>query len=318
MYDNVKIAAVSEQVKANLLSGDSELIKTAGLAATEYFRTEIRENGIRRQITPPQTVTKENFDPAEETDLPSMIVEIEPNSMGAYMVPFETGPRGGVIHGRKARVEFNRIMTYKYSIDKIRLDTWKMPILDIFYDLLLKDIMDQEDEASFAVDNTIVGANPRDIVMEGVYRYVNAGPMSRTSLVHLKKGILVAPGNLKPAKFVMNDLTHCDFGQFDRGAVGGDMAQEMFINGVTLTKVQGVDTIVTSKKNLVGTNDVYIYADPKYYGGFYTYKDVAMVTDEKDDIWLTFFAHECIAMSVVNAAGVAKASFAGEKQEWEA
>ena len=141
--------------------------------------------------------------------------------------------------------------------------------------------------------------------------------MSRKSLVHLKKGILAAPGNLKPAKFVMNDLTHCDFGEFARDAIGGDMAQEMFINGVTLTKVQGVDTIVTTKKDLVETNDVYIYADPKYYGGFYTYKDVAMVTDEKDDIWLTFFAHECIAMSVVNAAGVAKASFTGSLVDWK-
>jgi len=317
MYDNVKIAAVSEQIKANMLSGDSELIKTAGLAATEFFRTEIRENGIRRQITPSQTVTKENFDPSEETDLPSMIVEIEPNSMGAYMVPFETGPKGGVIHGRKARIEFNRIMTYKYSIDKIRLDTWKMPILDIFYDLLLKDIMDQEDDASFAVDNEIVGTKNATHADMGCKRWVEAGPMSRQSLVHLKKGILVAPGNLKPAKFVMNDLTHCDFGEFTRDAVGGDMAQEMFINGVTLTKVQGVDTIVTSKKDLIETNDVYIYADPKYYGGFYTYKDVAMVTDEKDDIWLTFFAHECIAMSVVNAAGVAKASFTGTKTDWK-
>ena len=50
-YNMQKVAAASEDIKAKLLSGDSEMMKTAGLAASEYFRVEIRENGIRRQIT---------------------------------------------------------------------------------------------------------------------------------------------------------------------------------------------------------------------------------------------------------------------------
>lgn len=315
-YDQVKLASVSEDIKAKLLSGDAALQKTAGLAASEYFRTEIRENGIRRQITPPTTVTKENFDTVEDTDFPVMFVEIAPQSAGARLVSFETGPRGNVIHGKKARVEFARIMTDKYSIDKIRLETYKMPILDIFYDLMLKDIMDVEDEITLAVDRQIVGTKNTPIAAMGCCRYVSAGAMSRDALVHLKKGMKVAPGNLQERKFLMNDLTHCDFGIFTRDNVGGDMAQEMFINGVTLTKVQGVDVVVTTKKNLVATNEVFIYTDPKYYGGFYTYKDVAMVVDEKDDIWLTFFAHETIGASVVNAAGVALAELSGTRKDW--
>lgn len=315
-YDQVKLASVSEDIKAKLLSGDRDMMKTAGLAASEYFRVEIRENGIRRQITPPTTVTKENFDTAEDTDFPVMYVEIAPQSAGARKVSFETGPRGNVIHGKKARVEFARIMTDKYSIDKIRLETYKMPILDIFYDLMLKDIMDVEDKVTMDVDKDICGTVNTVNQAMGCCRYVTAGPLSRQSLVHLKKGMKVAPGNLQPAKYLMNDLTHCDFGALDRIEVGGDMAQDMFINGVTLTKVGGIDTVVTTKKDLVATNDVFIYTDPKFYGGFYTYKDVAMVVDEKDDIWLTFFAHETIGASVVNAAGVCRASLTGELKDW--
>lgn len=316
MYNQEKLASVSEDIKAKLLSGDEELMKTAGLAASEYFRTEIRENGIRRQITPPTTVTRENFDTVEDTDFPVMFVEIAPKSAGARKVSFETGPRGNVIHGKKARVEFARIMTEKYSIDKIRLETYKMPILDIFYDLMLKDIMDVEDEVTLGVDNDIVGTIDTVNDEMGCCRYVHAGPLSRDAMVHLKKGMKVAPGNLQPAKFLMNDLTHCDFGVFGRDVVGGDMAQEMFVNGVTLTKVQGVDTVVTTKKNLVKADEVFIYTDPRYYGGFYTYKDVAMVVDEKDDIWLTFFAHETVGASVINAAGVAKALLNGTLKDW--
>lgn len=320
-YNMQKVAAASEDIKAKLLSGDSEMMKTAGLAASEYFRVEIRENGIRRQITPPTTVTKENFDVVEDTDFPVMFVEIAPQSAGAYKVSFETGPKGEVIHGKKSRVEFNRIMTDKYSIDKIRLETYKMPILDIFYDLMLKDLMDTEDETCMALDDLICGTLNTVNPSYGMCRYATVGTMSRAALVSLKKGMFFSPGGpheqgLIPTKFLMNNITHADFGILGRDAVGGDLAQTMFTDGVALTKIAGVDTILTTKRGFVRDKDVYIYADPKFYGGFYTYKDVSMVVDEKDDIWLTFFAHETIGASVINGAGVLKASMTGSTVDW--
>lgn len=326
MYDNTKLAAVSEDIKSKLLSGDSDLIKTAGLAADEYFRTSIRENGIRRQITPPVQVTDENLDYTEYTDFPVMFVEIEPESAGAMQVSFETGPSNEVIHGYKSRVEFNRIMTPKYSIDKIRLQGYKMPLLDILHDLMLKDLMDVEDSVALAVDDAILGtcetsasgsAQQKQLAELGCRRYVNAGPMSREALVHLKKGMFATPGHLQPAKYLMNYNTFCDLGVFTRDLIGGDLAEDIFVNGVTLTKLMGIDTIVTTKTELVADDKVYVYADPRYYGGFYTYKDVSMVTDELDDIWLSFFAHETTGFSVVNVAGVCAVEFKGEKVAWK-
>lgn len=315
-YDETKFASVSEDIKAKLLSGDSNLIKTAGLAADEYFRDQIRENGLRRQITPPVQVTDENFDYVEDTDFPVMFVEIAPHSAGAYRVSFETGPHNEVIHARKSRVEFARIMTPKYSIDKIRLKGYKMPLLDILHDLMLKDIMDTEDECTMAVDNTILGTINTNNYDIGCKRYVTAGPLSREAMVHMKKSMINTKGHLQPAKYLMNYSTYCDFGAFGRDDVGGDMAQDMFVNGVTLEKIQGIDTVVTTKWELVPDNKAYIYTDPKYYGGFYTYEDVNMITDEQDGIWLSFFLHEIIGASVVNAAGVAAVDFTGDLVDW--
>jgi len=314
--DQVKYAALSDEVKAKLLSEDSAMIKSGGLATSEYFRTEIRENAIRRRITPPTPVGKEDWGDAEDTDFPIIYVEIAPRSCGAVMVPFETGPTGEVIHGKKARIEFNRVMTKKYSIEKIRLETYKMPILDIFYDLMLKDIMDVEDRVTMNTDKKICGTINTVRPDMGMCRYVECGPLSRNSLVHLRKGMCYSPGNLIPTKYLMNNITYCDFGILDRDQVGGDLAQDMLIDGVTLTKVSGIDTIVTIKRDLVPENEVFIYTDPKFYGGFYTYKDVSMVTEEKDDIWLTFFAHEIIGASVINAAGVLRASMTGTAHDW--
>lgn len=317
-YDQTKFAAVSEDVLSKLLSGDRDLIKTAELSINDFFRTEIRENGIRRQITPLTQLSDEELGYAEDTDFPVYYSEVVGKSAGAKKVSFETGPHNDVIHGRKVRFEFNRIMTPKYSIDKIRLKGYKMPILDVLYDLMLKDIMDCEDRVTISADDTILGT--RDQKNDtGKKRFINAGPMSREALVKVKKAMFKAPGHLQPSKFLMNYGTYCDLGIFKRDEIGGDLAQDMFINGVKVETIMGVDAIITTKDEFVANNKVYIYAEPTYYGGFYAINDVSMVSDEQDDIWMSFFAHETVSFGIVNIAGVAACEFdkGGTAGDWD-
>lgn len=325
-YDQTKFAAVSEDVLSKLLSGDRDLIKTAELSINDFFRTEIRENGIRRQITPLTQLSDEELGYAEDTDFPVYYSEVVGKSAGAKKVSFETGPHNDVVHGRKVRFEFNRIMTPKYSIDKIRLKGYKMPILDVLYDLMLKDIMDCEDRVTLGADNTVLGevdtANDT-----GKIRFKRCGSLDtagRKAIVDLKKAMFKAPGHLQPSKFLMNYGTYCDLGVFKRDEIGGDLAQDMFINGVKLETVAGVDAIITTKDDFVKDNMVYIYAEPTYYGGFYAINDVSMVSDEQDDIWMSFFAHETVSFGIVNIAGVAGAllenpdtSAGGTLKDWD-
>lgn len=307
-YDQTKFAAVSEDVLSKLLSGDRDLIKTAELSINDFFRTEIRENGIRRQITPLTQLSDEELGYAEDTDFPVYYSEVVGKSAGAKKVSFETGPHNDVIHGRKVRFEFNRIMTPKYSIDKIRLKGYKMPILDVLYDLMLKDIMDCEDRVTIGADDTVLGTMGQ-VNDTGKKRFINAGPMSREALVKVKKAMFKAPGHLQPSKFLMNYGTYCDLGIFKRDEIGGDLAQDMFINGVKVETIMGVDAIITTKDEFVANNKVYIYAEPTYYGGFYAINDVSMVSDEQDDIWMSFFSHETVSFGIVNIAGVAACEF---------
>lgn len=228
------------------------------------------------------------------------------------MVSFETNAKNGVVHGRKARVSFNRIMTDRYEIDKVRVEGYKMDILDVLYDKMLKDIMDVEDITWANVNKGIVGtaANQTAQIAEyGCRRAIQQGALSRAGIAKIKQGILEAPGNLKPAKQLMSELLYSDFFTLDRTAVGGDLAQDTFVNGFTQTKVNGVDTLITSKDEVCGRYDVWSFTDPKFYGGFYTYKDVSMVLDDKDDIWLTFMAHETVGGIVVNRAAVTLTQF---------
>lgn len=310
--EQVKI--VNQEMKDQLLSGDKDLVKTAGLAGTDYFRTRIRENAVYRKLLPPEQVTAENFDINEFSDLPSMIVELDINSQGATQVSFETDTHNATFNGRKARCEFGRIMTPRYEIDKIRLTGYKMPILDVLYDLLLKDIMDAEDAAWTEVNNSIVGEAADQTAQWaefGLRRCIKqTWDRMGVSLIH--QGMLRTKGQLKPAKGLMNELLYGRMIEWDRVEVGGDMAQDMLFDGVKTGKVNGLDVLVTSKNDVVKENEFWIFADPKFYGANYTYEDVKMITDEKDDIFLTFFCYETIGGLVANRAGVCKIDFSAE------
>lgn len=319
---NERVAALNQEFKDKLLSGDQNMVKTAGLAGTEFFRTRIRENAVYRKLLPPKAVTADNFDVLEDTDFPAIIVELDINSAGASQVNFETGPTGATFAGRKARCEFGRIMTRKYEIDKIRLTGFKMPVLEVLYDLMLKDIMDVEDEAWAALNNMIVGeADDQKAQYKefGVRRAVKQ-PWSREGLGNIKDGMTMTAGKLRAAKGLMNELRYSKLIQFDRQEVGGDMAQDMLIDGTTVSKLNGLDLVVTSKTEVCAANDLWIFAEPQFYGANFTYEDVSMVTDEQDGIFLTFFAHETIGGLVTNRAGVSKVTFTddGTKTDWDA
>lgn len=311
MYTSDQIAAINQEFKDKLLSDDSAMVKQAGLAGTTYFRTRIRENAVYRKLLPPISVSADDFDVDEFSDLPSMIVELDINSAGATQVPFETATTGATFNGRKARCEFGRVMTPKYQIDKIRLTGYKMPILDILYDLMLKDLMDVEDEAWAALNNEIVGeaANQTKQIAEFGLRRAISQTWGREGVAKIHGSMLRTKGKLKPSKGLMNELLYVRQVEWDRNVVGGDMAQDMLFDGVKTGKLNGLDVLVTSKDTVCAENDLWIFTDPQFYGANYTYQDVSMVTDEKDGIFLTFFAYETIGGIVTNRAGVAKVTF---------
>lgn len=314
MYTSDQISAINQEFKDKLLSDDTRMVKEAALAGTTYFRTRIRENAVYRKLLPPVSVTADDFDVDELSDLPSMIVELDINSEGATQVPFETPTTGATFNGRKARCEFGRIMTPKYEIDKIRLTGYKMPILDILYDLMLKDIMDVEDEAWATLNESIVGdaSDQTAQVAEFGLRRAIRQTWDRVGVTKPQAGLLRTKGKLKASKGLMNELLYIRMAEWDRTVVGGDAAQDMLFDGVTTGKLNNLDVLVTSKDTVCKEHDLWVFTDPQFYGANYTYQDVSMVTDEKDGIFLSFFAHETIGGIITNRAGVCKVTFDAE------
>lgn len=316
-YDRRKLSMVSDEFTSSLLSGDEGLVKRAGMATNDYFRTEIRENGVYRRLLPPTVITDANLAENPYNDLPCTFAEIEFESSGAMQVPFEAGTTNDVLHGRKVFIDFHRVFSPNYGIDMIRLKSYKMPIMDILRDNMLKSIMDQEDATWKALDDYILGEVNTDNKDLGCRRNITVGPIGRESLVAAKKAMSVTPGNLIAAKGIMNYLTYSDIGILTKDQIGGTTAEDMFYNGVTTTKLYGLDIITTIKRDLWRDNELYIYPEPRYYGMFCIMDDVTLITDIKDGYWLEVKMWEMIGGAIVNAAGVAKVSFTGTLEPWD-
>ena len=320
-FTKAQVEALSQDVKSKLLSGDEGLQKQAMVGTNEYLKLEIRENGLRRKLMPLEQVSDDRLESAGDTDWPRVKIPVAPSSDGAVLVPFETNPKTGVLHTREVQVEFNRIMTPRYGIDKIRMKTWKIPVLDIFQDLMLKDIMDCEDAYFQGMERKVVGTENTVDPDLGVCRSITVGSLSgdnaRQALITAGNAMPVLKTNLQTSTIVMHTLTFNQLGVLTRDIVGGDLAQQTFINGTgELKTLFGYKIVHTSKKEIIRPGEAFIYTDPEYYGCFLGLEDISMVTEEKDNIWLRFFQHEVVGGSILNRAGVARVRFGETPKDW--
>lgn len=315
-YISSEVRAKNDEIINGLVSPDSMLRKTAAGNVNDYLRLRVREDGFARKVMGGAIqVTKANLDRQLSSAKPVIIRDVETNSSGAVSMPFGHGPAVNYIRGPRYPIIFNRIETEKYRADANELLTYDMDIRQMLHDFMLKDIMQEEDSNMMAVVNSIVGTRNVYNTDLAACRYVTAGPMSRAAIVHAKKGLRACNRNLNASLNLINHLTALDIEAFERNEVGGDLAQEIFINGGTERKVLGIDWAVTIKKDLVPTGSMFSFTERKFLGEFMVLDDVTMNT-KTEAYWLEFFAYECVGGTIMNTAAVTRVDFTGSAFDW--
>lgn len=301
---------------------DPAIRKEAGGDVNEYLRLRAREDGFYRRIQPPLPVVAADFDRQVDTVKPVVVKDMEPNTPGAYSVPFGTVPKNHYIAAPRYRVMFDRIMTYRYVADVANLLTFDMDIRQIFNDLMLKDLLFEEDRKFMSVVDTVVGpqndTNPATngrLARTGALGSVTAGVMSRDALSHSMKGLASTANRLNPASALVNNVTIWDVVALEREQIGGDLAEEMFVDGFAQRQIMGLKWMVTIKADLVPDDVIYYFAAPNFLGDFYTYEDVTVSTKHENFLF-EMFGWEMIGGTVRNEAAVARVEYTGAKQGW--
>lgn len=306
---------IALNVKADFTSNDETRTKQASMATTDYLRIRLREDSVCRKIITPKTVNESDLDRRVEDDWPASIIDIEGESAGAMTVPFGSLPPSAVIKANRFMVVYQKLTSARYEMDTTRLMTWNMDIRDMFYDLILKDIMDEEDTKFFSVVKAITGDTEEEkgVLYEdtGAARWMDCGAFSRDAWAFFSKALMSNKYKLNPGMYLMNTVTAQDFLKFNRNDAGGDFAQNALFGSVSVDTVDKTKLVTTTKSELVPDDDVFQFAPEEYLGVFYILKDVTMISDLKEDSLLNFSAYEYVGAAIENVGAIARGTFAG-------
>jgi hypothetical protein len=309
------IKTQNEAVIYGLTSTDPFVQKEAANGVNDYLRIRAREDGFARRIQPPVNVTPSDLDRQVDTVKPVIVKDMEPNSPGAYSVPLGTVPLDHYIDAPRYRVPFDRIISHRHTADVGNLLTYDLDIRQVFNDLILKDMLHEEDRKYIAACDFIVGNVNTVKTSIAAKSYIQVGALTRATLAYAMEGLPSTNRHLNPATALINNITIWKVAALGRDAIGGDLAEDIFVNGFAERKIMGLDWIITIKTDLVPTNIMYQFAAPKFLGDFFILEDVTMST-KTENYMFEMFGYEFIGGAVKNDAALCKVAFTGSAQTW--
>lgn len=285
------------------------ILKAASTASSNMIRRKIRENGFARSIMPPKPVGNADLDRLPDTDLPVIIEDMEPLSPGAKSISFDDTADTAFYKGDKFVVYFDQITTPEFTKNINELRTYKMDLRAVITDNSLKDIQRTEDSRFIKGVDRIVGAVD-GVGLSGVAQnFEISGGLTRDTYWQALN--ILENQDLNNGVFLMNRKTAKTFLGFNRTEIGGDLAQDMFTDGLNAlkeAKIHGVRHLFTIKRDLIPDSVVYCFAEPDYLGRWYQLQDTTMYVEKKKDI-LRFSAKETLGVAIANVAGVARVKF---------
>jgi hypothetical protein len=289
-------------------------------ATSDYIRMKLREEGFLRKILPAQTITGDDLTKQVSTDKPSKVVELEPDSPGAMSIPFGEFPSGTYIYGKRWLVTFSRIATPMFNKDVAELHDYDLDIRQVISDNALKDLQAEEDGKFIQTINSLLsndlmtanelvpyGPNGTNITL---WKTLSGG-LTRENVVEAKKLMMTAGARLRPQTALVNQKTALEFEKWTREEVGGDMAQNILVNGWAgeATKWCSLNWITTIKDDLVPNNSMFLFAAPEFLGRLYFLEDTTMFV-KREGPMLSWYAYEMLGGGIANAAAVSRVDFA--------
>lgn len=291
---------------------DAGQVKEAQDMVTDFTRIRIRESSIFEKVLPSVKLSDDQLTPQLGTDKPVKLVEREPASPGAVTIPFGTQPIQYYIRGDRYPVFFDRIVTPKFTKDVTELRTYGMDIRQVISDNAVLDMDFEFDRKMLAAFQSIVGAEGSTVPETGVVqnqRIVDPLGITRRALFDMRKILPSTFAKLEAVTVIVNNITINDVAAQGRDEVGGDLAQEMYIEGFQQKKLLGLNWIVTNKTELVANNEFWLVASPEFIGKSFVLEDVTMYLDRRAFL-IEFFAYCERGATIGNAAAIARARIA--------
>ena len=319
--DTQNVSIINSQILESLVNDPADVFeKKAQASATNYTRTQIREDSFAFKILPPEKATDDmlRYDLSEDL---AVVWEREPDSPAAKWVPLQTVPDGEYIQSSRYIIPFARVLTPDFRKDIAELRTTKQDIRKILTDNAIKDGLAEIDSKFIRTVNSIVfdapeGAGTRNRISGKVQWMDFEEPLTRDTFAEATK---MLPRGNEQGKFVtrnycclMNEITARDLLKLNRNIVGGDKAQDFFLNGLTTDTFMGIKMLFTIKNHLVPDGWVYFFAEPDFLGKCFYLDDWTMYV-KKEAYFISMFSYWMGGFAFGNTAGMALARFNVDK-----
>ena len=305
---------LNEALFEKLSSTDPLMQKEAVDAVNDFTRTKMREDGFFRRIMPPVPIINDQLDRQVSTDKPVKVVDKEPGSPAAISIPFATLPQNVYIRGNRYLVHMDRIVTPRFTKDVDELRTWVMDIRQVLSDNAIKDMLTEEDSKFMAAVHAAIGdwsVNPVTNSVSSTSLVTQWGAASGVSRSNLWDAFKVMPGlpsRLETHTVLVNSALIKDIAKLSRDNMGGDLSEDIMRNGRSEQNFMGVRWIVTIKDDLVNSNKMYMFSDPKFIGKHYQLEDTTMYI-RREAYMLEFFAYQTSGATLGHTGGLAGYDF---------
>lgn len=283
----------------------------------EWFQTYLRNDGVARRVMDPEPISADEFAYTDDSIDPYVIRTYQPYSAGAIGVNYDTGTMQTYMHANKYRIYMLRVFSPVYRIDKIFLEAYRGPLVDVFKDLMMMDVLQKEDKFLISLSNQMLPNKGEVDETIGVKRYIElGGDVTAPVLAKALQGMSFSKAGLSVARCLIQRAMWFDliasFKAYEQ--TSGVVEKTLFGNTEALEEnLWGVKWITALSTSLVPYRKIYMYTEPSRLGDFLTYGEAEIFTEVERNIILKMGAQEMIGMNFPNPAAV----FAADLTEGE-
>lgn len=295
--------------------------KEASVSAQAFTRNKLREESFAEKIVTPIDIANDELDKAENPELLVKWNDREPDQAPAVSIPLGIVPDMYQFKGDRYPSYFARIVSPLFSKDIDKLRSYDYDIRQILLENSTKDIATEIDTKFITKINSVIGTlNTSNLSISGwdYPQWVSiSGGITRENVAEAFKTIqrLRVPfgptqpdGGESKGVMLMNNITAQEFVKMSRSEVGGDLAQEMWINGLPSKTLLGVKPIYTLKSELIPDNTIYLFSSEEFFGKYYRLQPLTVFMETKA-FFIQFFQYMNVSMAIGNVRGVCRIDF---------
>lgn len=281
------------------MAAGGEQGKLAQETADSFVRLKMREEAVSRRIIAPQPVRDEELQQREDSDLPRIIFEKEPDSAAAR-VTFRGQAASRWIRAEKGHVDFEMYSSERFRKTKFELMTYRMDPRKVIADNSVKDLAEQEDAQFFAACETIVEANPATQDLEV------SSALSRDGISRLIRSLV--SDRLPVGCMVCTEELMWDLATWYADEVGEELVNRIQKEGPHNLSLFGVPCHTTIKNDIVDPDELWLFAPETYLGKSYLLQDATMVM-KVEGPEIMFYTYMALGTTIAQTKGVRRMRF---------